>query len=68
MYDVNAHDVKIAAREIFSQKPTAVFYTRKPYPSYGKIVKAIACDSAADVKLTPAEKAAMEAIDASNPA
>lgn len=68
MYDVNAHDVKIAAREIFSQKPTAVFYTRKPYPSYEKIVKAIACDNAANVKLTPAEKAAMEAIDASNPA
>lgn len=68
MYDVDAHAVKMTAREIFSQKPTAVFYTRKPYPSYEKIVKAIACDGAADVELTPAEKAAMEAIDASNPA
>lgn len=84
LYNVTAHDVKIAAREIFSQKPTVVFYTRKPHITFDKIVKTIAYvdedGSAAksqeatapndvdDLDLTDTEKAAIERIDACNPA
>lgn len=84
LYNVTAHDVKIAAREIFSQKPTVVFYTRKPHIAFDKIVKTIAYvdenRSAAksqeatapndidDLDLTETEKAAIERIDACNPA
>lgn len=84
LYNVTAHDVKIVAREIFSQKPTVVFYTRKPHITFDKIVKTIAYvdedGSAAksqeataqndvdDLDLTDTEKAAIERIDACNPA
>ena len=84
LYNVTAHDVKIAAREIFSQKPTVVFYTRKPHITFDKIVKTIAyvdengfaaksqeataSNDVDDLDLTDTEKAAIERIDACNPA
>ena len=72
LYQVTAHDVKVAAREIFSQKPTVVLYTRKPYPTMDKIQKAIAYGAKPkaqvkktdETKFSEAEKAAMKSIDA----
>lgn len=72
LYLVTAHAVKIAAREIFSQKPTVVIYSRKPYPSLEKIEKAIAYEDKPkaqvkktdETKFSEAEKTAMESIDA----
>ena len=82
LYNVTARDVQDAAREIFSKEPTVVLYTNKPYPSFEEIKKAM--DPAADevesksqeaalpedddLELTEAEKAAIERIDACNPA
>lgn len=75
LYDVTARDVKDVACEIFSKEPTVVLYTRKPYPSFDKIKKALtpgaankASKTKPQIELSASERAAIDAIDASNPA